>query len=154
MRSFLGVPIQSRDTVFGSLYLTDHPDGEFSEQDTELVLALAATAGIAIENARLFEEAQRRQAWLQASAEITASTAPPGTAPACSAPPQRTKYQTGTVGGRPVVGWLTSRSVPRCSPTPTYGLLTSPPAGSTTASPAYADTARRTDLVATGRRER
>ena len=33
--------------------------------------ALAATAGVAIENARLFEESRRRQEWLQASAEVT-----------------------------------------------------------------------------------
>ena len=35
------------------------------------MLALAATAGVAIENARLFEQAEQRQRWLQASMEIT-----------------------------------------------------------------------------------
>ena len=71
MSSFLGVPIRVRDVVFGNLYLTEAEAGEFTVEDEELVTALAATAGVAIENARLYEEAQRRQRWLQASAEIT-----------------------------------------------------------------------------------
>ena len=69
MRSFLGVPIRLREAVYGNLYLTDAR--EFTDEDTELVIALASTAAIAIENARLFQEAQRRQQWLQASTDIT-----------------------------------------------------------------------------------
>ena len=71
MSSFLGVPITVRDEVFGNLYLTDSVRGEFSADDEEVVLSLAGTAGVAIENARLFEQAERRQRWLQASMEIT-----------------------------------------------------------------------------------
>ncbi len=72
MTTFLGVPIRSRDVVFGNLYLTDRADGgPFTAEDEELVLALAATAGTAIENARLYEESRRRQEWLRASGEIT-----------------------------------------------------------------------------------
>jgi signal transduction histidine kinase len=72
MSTFLGVPIRSRDSVFGNLYLTDRVDGgPFTAEDEELVLALAATAGIAIENARLYEESRRRQEWLRASGEIS-----------------------------------------------------------------------------------
>ena len=72
MTTFLGVPIRSRDSVFGNLYLTDRIDGgPFTAEDEELVLALAATAGIAIENARLYEESRRRQEWLRASGEIS-----------------------------------------------------------------------------------
>ena len=72
MTTFLGVPIRSRDAVFGNLYLTDRTDGgPFTAEDEELVLALAATAGIAIENARLYEESRRRQEWLRASGEIS-----------------------------------------------------------------------------------
>jgi two-component system, NarL family, sensor histidine kinase DevS len=74
MTTFLGVPVRSRDVVFGNLYLTDRVDGrEFSAEDEELVLALAATAGIAIENARLYEDARRRQDWLAAAGEISRS---------------------------------------------------------------------------------
>jgi len=72
MRTFLGVPIRSRDVVFGNLYLTDRLDGEdFTDTDESLVLALAATAGVAVENARLYEESRRRQEWLRASGEIS-----------------------------------------------------------------------------------
>ena len=73
MDSFLGVPIRVRDDVYGNLYLSNQSSGEFSEEDEQLVTALAATAGIAIENARLFAETRRRQSWAAASAEITAA---------------------------------------------------------------------------------
>lgn len=54
MTSFLGVPVLVRDQVFGNLYLTDKRGAEaFSELDEELVVGLAAAAGVAIENARL-----------------------------------------------------------------------------------------------------
>lgn len=59
MDSFLGVPIRVGDEVFGNLYLTESTRGEFSDEDEEMALGLAATAGVAIENARLFEH--RRQ---------------------------------------------------------------------------------------------
>ncbi len=64
MTSFLGVPIVLRDTVFGNLYLTDKADGEvFTDVDEELVVALAGAAALAIENARLHEQAQRAALW-------------------------------------------------------------------------------------------
>ena len=60
MRSFLGVPIIVRGEVFGNLYLTDKRSQEvFSDVDEELVVALAAAAGVAIDNARLHERLQR-----------------------------------------------------------------------------------------------
>lgn len=71
MDSFLGVPVRIRDEVFGNLYLTEAASGQFDDDDEALVLSLAATAGVAIENARLFAESRRRQEWLQASAEVT-----------------------------------------------------------------------------------
>ncbi|MFJ8625118.1 GAF domain-containing protein [Kitasatospora sp. NPDC093550] len=72
MRTFLGVPVRVRDEVFGNLYLTDKRNGEQFDADDESVIAtLAVAAGVAIDNARLFEEAQSRQRWLSASAEIT-----------------------------------------------------------------------------------
>lgn len=71
MDGFLGVPIRVRDSVFGNLYLASRRTGdEFTAQDQELVTSLAATAAIAIENARLYEQAGRRQQWLAASADI------------------------------------------------------------------------------------
>jgi signal transduction histidine kinase len=56
MHSFLGVPILVRESVFGNLYLCDKQGAaEFSEEDERLTIALAAAAGVAIENARLME---------------------------------------------------------------------------------------------------
>ena len=71
MKTFLGVPIQIRDEVFGNLYLTEKANGaHFTEDDEVLLRALAAAAGIAIENARLYEESRTRQAWLEATRDI------------------------------------------------------------------------------------
>ena len=82
MQSFLGVPVRIRDEVYGNLYLTEKENGaQFDDEDEAVVVALAAAAGVAIENARLYEEARRRQRWLQASAEVTRrllSGTPPG----------------------------------------------------------------------------
>jgi signal transduction histidine kinase len=71
MRSFLGVPVRIRDEVYGNLYLTEKRGGEFDEEDEALARALAAAAGVAIENARLYAEARRQQQWLRANAEVT-----------------------------------------------------------------------------------
>ncbi len=73
MESFLGVPIRVRDEVYGNLYLSNQASRSFSREDEQLVEALAASAGYAIDNARLFAETRRRQAWSAASAEITAA---------------------------------------------------------------------------------
>lgn len=72
MHSFLGVPIKLRDEVYGNLYLTESLDGQFTSEDSELAVSLAGTAAIAIENARLFRDSQRREDWLEASTRITA----------------------------------------------------------------------------------
>jgi signal transduction histidine kinase len=72
MRSFLGVPVLLRDEVFGNLYLTNkRGGGEFTEEDEAVLVALGAAAGVAVENARLYEAARRQQRWIQASAEVT-----------------------------------------------------------------------------------
>lgn len=68
--SALVVPIHVRNAQFANLYLTDREGGEFTADDEELASALAGTAGVAIENVRLHEEAERRQDWLQASTEV------------------------------------------------------------------------------------
>lgn len=73
MHSFLGVPVRVRDEIFGNLYLTNHAEGDFSEEDVELISALAAAAGVAIDNARRFAEAQMREAWAAASAQVAAA---------------------------------------------------------------------------------
>jgi two-component system, NarL family, sensor histidine kinase DevS len=71
MRTFLGVPVRVRDEVFGNLYLTEKIDGQpFSDDDEVLVQALAAAAGIAIDNARLYEQSRTRQSWIAATRDI------------------------------------------------------------------------------------
>lgn len=71
MRTFLGVPVRIRDEVYGNLYLTEKADGQpFSEDDEVLVEALAAAAGIAIDNARLYEQSRTRQSWIEATRDI------------------------------------------------------------------------------------
>jgi signal transduction histidine kinase len=71
MRTFLGVPVRIRDEVFGNLYLTEKSGGTpFTEDDEVLVQALAAAAGIAIENARLYEQSKIRQSWIEATRDI------------------------------------------------------------------------------------
>ncbi|MCG3755073.1 GAF domain-containing sensor histidine kinase [Amycolatopsis sp. Poz14] len=72
MHSFLGVPVRVREEVFGNLYLTEKKDGaEFTDDDEVIVQALAAAAGIAIENAHLYEQTRLRQRWLGATSEVT-----------------------------------------------------------------------------------
>ncbi len=72
MHSFLGVPIRVRDVVFGNLYMTEKRGGVPFDADDEAVLtALAAAAGVAIDNARLYDEARRKQEWLETTSELT-----------------------------------------------------------------------------------
>ncbi|MGW7434626.1 GAF domain-containing protein [Streptomyces sp. NPDC054849] len=74
MRTFLGVPIRVRDEVFGNLYLTDKRGGiDFDTEDETVISTLSVAAGVAIDNARLYESSQRQQRWLRANAEITES---------------------------------------------------------------------------------
>jgi signal transduction histidine kinase len=71
MRSFLGTPVRVRDAVFGNIYLTEKKgEVEFNDDDVVVLEALAAAAGVAIENARLFEQARLRERWQQASGEV------------------------------------------------------------------------------------
>lgn len=71
MHSFLGVPIRIADEVYGNLYLTEKASGgDFTDEDEELVVGLAAVAGSAIANARLYGEARRRERWRRATAEV------------------------------------------------------------------------------------
>jgi signal transduction histidine kinase len=60
MRSFLGTPILWRGKALGNLYLTEKQGvAEFTSEDEQAVATLAAQAAIAIENARLYGQAER-----------------------------------------------------------------------------------------------
>ena len=73
MSTFLGVPVLVRNQVFGNLYMTEKQHGEFSVEDEAVLTSLAGAAGIAIDNARLYEEAEVRRRWLAAVADVRAS---------------------------------------------------------------------------------
>ncbi|MFL6141495.1 MAG: GAF domain-containing sensor histidine kinase [Labedaea sp.] len=74
MRTFLGVPLLIGDEVFGTLYVTEKGGGgEFTEEDQDILLALAEAAGVAVDNARMFERTRQREIWVQASNEITSA---------------------------------------------------------------------------------
>lgn len=71
MRTFLGVPVRVGDVSLGTLYLTDKTNGQpFTDDDELLVQAFAAAAGIAIANARLYQQATARQSWIEATRDI------------------------------------------------------------------------------------
>ncbi|MCU1693421.1 MAG: histidine kinase [Frankiales bacterium] len=72
MRTFLGVPVRVGDVVFGNLYLTDKRGGqEFTDADEEVLVTLALAAGVAVRNARLYEQARRGSAWREAGRSIS-----------------------------------------------------------------------------------
>ncbi|WP_245806911.1 sensor histidine kinase [Krasilnikoviella flava] len=71
MHSFLGMPLQVHGKPFGNLYLTEkRGGGEFTEDDQRLLEAFASAASVAVENARLYEEARLRERWSRADDEI------------------------------------------------------------------------------------
>lgn len=72
MHSFLGTPVRIRDEVFGNLYMTEKQGApEFTPDDEAILVALAAAAGIAIENARQYEWSRRQRQWLQTTGDVT-----------------------------------------------------------------------------------
>ncbi|MEV8392676.1 MULTISPECIES: GAF domain-containing protein [unclassified Streptomyces] len=72
MRTFLGVPIRARDRTIGNFYLAEKAGGgEFDDSDLRLLRVLAAEAGVAIGNARLYEAARQRERWIEGSVAVT-----------------------------------------------------------------------------------
>ncbi len=72
MRSFLGVPVKARGKVFGNIYLTEKQGAEeFDEPDEHALEILASQAGLAIENAALYEEARTGERRLDAVREVS-----------------------------------------------------------------------------------
>jgi signal transduction histidine kinase len=70
----LGVPLFVRDEVFGAIYVAGKRSGAaFNVDDQEMLVALATAAGIAVDNARVYELSRQRERWLEGSNEITAS---------------------------------------------------------------------------------
>jgi signal transduction histidine kinase len=72
MHSFLGAPVTARGRIYGNLYLTEkHGGTDFDADDERALVLLAAQAGVAIENAQLYEEARDRAQRLEAIRAIT-----------------------------------------------------------------------------------
>lgn len=72
MSTFIGAPVRVRDQIFGNLYLTEKRGGDpFTDDDEAVLTALAAAAGIAVDNAQLYRRARRSQEWAQAVGELT-----------------------------------------------------------------------------------
>jgi signal transduction histidine kinase len=66
METFLGVPVLIRGEAWGNLYLAEKTEGErFSEADEQALVVLAGWAAVAIDNARLYESAERRRVELE-----------------------------------------------------------------------------------------
>jgi signal transduction histidine kinase len=74
MTSFLGAPVRIRDQVFGNLYMTDKQSAKaFSADDEAILTALAAAAGVAIDNARLYHHSRTSQHWGEATRDLVSA---------------------------------------------------------------------------------
>ncbi|MFB0536601.1 MAG: GAF domain-containing protein [Anaerolineae bacterium] len=70
-RSWLGVPMIAAGRVVGVIAVQSYEEeGAYDEEHRDLLFTIANQAAIAIENARLFEEARQRATQLQAIAEL------------------------------------------------------------------------------------
>ncbi|MFD4342945.1 GAF domain-containing protein [Streptomyces anulatus] len=70
-RDFLRAPVLVHTEVFGQLCVAGKPSGPFDEADHGLLRVLAAQAGIAIGNARLYATARQRERWIAGAAAVT-----------------------------------------------------------------------------------
>ncbi len=67
---FLELPVRMGAKVYGRLYLRKQAPAVFTDEDEQIVTALAATAGVALANASLFEESEQRHRWLIAASGL------------------------------------------------------------------------------------
>lgn len=70
IHSFLRAPVRAGSVTYGNLYLADERVAAFAEDDEQLVVALAAAAGTAVQHAVLLERERRQQRWNQAGTEL------------------------------------------------------------------------------------
>ncbi|CAH0145636.1 Redox sensor histidine kinase response regulator DevS [Microbacterium sp. Bi98] len=70
---FLAVPLRSHGDAYGALYLTGSPGGPFTPDDEEMIVALAGTAAVALENGQLYDELQRQLRWSTALTEVSSA---------------------------------------------------------------------------------
>lgn len=55
-QSLMGVPLITKEKVVGALEVLNKSNGQFTDENENLLLVLAAQAAVAIENARLFQQ--------------------------------------------------------------------------------------------------
>ena len=72
--SYLGVPLIVKDNILGTLGFYTKEDHEFSKEEVEFLSTLAGQAAIAIDNAQLFEQVEKRSHELSALQAVTASS--------------------------------------------------------------------------------
>ncbi len=70
-RAWLGVPLMTQDRLMGAVVLQSFQPNAFDQEDQQLLEAMARQVSVALENSRLFQETQRRDAILAALAEIS-----------------------------------------------------------------------------------
>ncbi len=71
-RSFLGVPILAGDRAIGVISVQSvTQEGRFGETDAALLSTIAANIGVAVQNARLYDEARRRADQMAALADVS-----------------------------------------------------------------------------------
>ena len=77
VRSYLAVPVRSRSgEVIGGLFFGHSETGVFTERAERLIVGVAAQAGVAIDNARLYEAAQQAADERKSSSKASARRAP------------------------------------------------------------------------------
>jgi PAS domain S-box-containing protein len=72
LRSMVAVPLISRGTAIGVLGTINKTDGAFTDDDVQILTALANGAAVAIENAQLYAAEQTRRRQLEAVRAVTA----------------------------------------------------------------------------------
>ncbi|MDH7475040.1 MAG: GAF domain-containing protein, partial [Anaerolineae bacterium] len=70
IQAYVGIPIVHKDRVLGVLCLFDTRPHPVAEVDKALLTSIGQQIGVAVENARLFEETRRRATQLAALSEI------------------------------------------------------------------------------------
>ena len=69
----LNIPITLRGQTLGTIVLQRKTEKTWNETDRALALEIASQVGLALENARLLDEAQRRAAQEQSLSKLTAN---------------------------------------------------------------------------------
>jgi GAF domain-containing protein/ligand-binding sensor domain-containing protein len=75
LRSLAVVPLSAKGRVLGTLFVVTGGYREFADRDVQLLTSIGQQIGMAVENARLYEDTRRRLAQLTALQETTTAVA-------------------------------------------------------------------------------